>query len=162
MRTAFSNATTLPLLMRMRSQTFGRRVMAVHVDSSEICLRPLCQTSLQKQPRLSAVLHSLQANNEFLHSENEAYRAAVATKTKHKKLSKPLRLQQREEVRTEAVFWSPRKIRKARARGSQTTRRRAGTTPKKKREEGAERSCCRPQRKFRRRKQESAGRRQRR
>jgi hypothetical protein len=65
---------------------------------------------------LSAALHSLQANNEFLHTENQGYRAAIATKTKHQKQSKPLNLQQREEFHSRAVFWSPRKLREARAR----------------------------------------------
>ncbi|KAF1955928.1 hypothetical protein CC80DRAFT_563768 [Byssothecium circinans] len=41
---------------------------------------------------------------------------ALTAKEKHKKRGKPLDLQQREEYHGGAVFWSPRKIREARAR----------------------------------------------
>jgi hypothetical protein len=64
--------------------------------------------------RLSAALHSLQVQNELFHHENEGLRSALTTKKKHKKKSKPLDLQQREEYHGGAVFWSPCKIREAR------------------------------------------------
>ena len=72
--------------------------------------------------KLSRSLHSLQVQNELLHHENNGLREALVTKKKHKKRGKPLDLQQREEYHGGAVFWSPRKVREARAR--QTVRER--------------------------------------
>ena len=69
-----------------------------------------------KAKQLSASLHSLQAQNELLHHENDGLRAALDTKKKHQKPGYKLDLQQREEYHGGAVFWSPRKIREARAR----------------------------------------------
>ncbi|RMZ66343.1 pogo transposable [Pyrenophora seminiperda CCB06] len=66
--------------------------------------------------QLSSSLHSLQVQNELLHHENKGLRTALSTKHKHKKKSKPLDLQQRKEYHGGAVFWSPRKVREARAR----------------------------------------------
>ena len=66
--------------------------------------------------KLSQSLHSLQVQNELLHHENNGLREALAFKKKHKKHDKPLDLQQREEYHGGAVFWSPRKVREARAR----------------------------------------------
>ncbi|KAF1952888.1 hypothetical protein CC80DRAFT_368901, partial [Byssothecium circinans] len=61
-------------------------------------------------------LHQLQVQNELLYHENDGLREALTAKEKHKKRGKPLDLQQREEYHGGAVFWSPRKIREARAR----------------------------------------------
>lgn len=66
--------------------------------------------------QLALTLHSLQVQNELLHHENEGLRAALTTKRKHKKKSKVLDLQQREEYHGGAAVWSPRKIREAQAR----------------------------------------------
>ncbi|KAI0569068.1 hypothetical protein TUN199_11715, partial [Pyrenophora tritici-repentis] len=54
--------------------------------------------------------------NEILNTENDGLKQALAHKKKHNKKSKPLDLQQREEYHGGAVFWSPRKVREARAR----------------------------------------------
>ena len=69
-----------------------------------------------KAKQLSASLHSLQVQNELLRHENGGLRSALTTKKKHKTKSKPLDLQQRKEFQSTAVFWSPRKVREARAR----------------------------------------------
>jgi hypothetical protein len=53
-----------------------------------------------------------------LKHENEGLREALHHKQKHKKKSKALDLQQRQEYHGGAVFWSPRKVREARARES--------------------------------------------
>jgi uncharacterized membrane protein len=66
--------------------------------------------------RLAASLHSLQTQNELLHHENNGLRAAIGVKKRHRKKSYKLDLQQRREYHGGAVFWSPRKIREARAR----------------------------------------------
>ncbi|KAF1941404.1 hypothetical protein EJ02DRAFT_512458 [Clathrospora elynae] len=63
-------------------------------------------------------MHSLQVQNELLHHEIDGLRNALTTKKKHQKKSKPLDLQQRKEYHGGAVYWSPRKVREARARGS--------------------------------------------
>jgi hypothetical protein len=68
--------------------------------------------------RLSTSLHSLQVQNELLNHESQGLRAALVTKRKDTKKSKPLDLQQRQEYHGDAVFWSPRKVREARARES--------------------------------------------
>jgi len=66
--------------------------------------------------RLCVAIHSLQTYNEILNTENDGLREALAHKKKHNKKSKPLDLQQRQEYHGGAVFWSPRKVREARAR----------------------------------------------
>jgi hypothetical protein len=60
----------------------------------------------------------LQVQNELLNHENQGLRAALVTKRKNSKKRKPLDLQQRQEYHGGAVFWSPRKVREARARES--------------------------------------------
>ncbi|KAF2742948.1 DDE-domain-containing protein [Sporormia fimetaria CBS 119925] len=70
----------------------------------------------EEAKRLSRSLHSLQVQNELLHHENDGLREALAVKKKHKKHGKRLDLQQRKEYHGGAVFWSPRKVREARAR----------------------------------------------
>ncbi|KAI1669638.1 DDE-1 domain containing protein [Pyrenophora tritici-repentis] len=54
--------------------------------------------------------------NQLLHHELNGVKEAITVKKRHKKHSKPLDLQQRQEYHSGAVFWSPRKIREARAR----------------------------------------------
>jgi hypothetical protein len=66
--------------------------------------------------RLEASLHSLQTQNELFHHKNEGLTRALEAKKKHKKKSKTMDLQQRKEYHGGAVFWSPRKLCKARAR----------------------------------------------
>jgi hypothetical protein len=66
--------------------------------------------------RLAGALHSLQVQNELLHHKNNGLHAVLTTKQKHKKKSKVLDLQQREEYHGSAVLWSPCKIREARVR----------------------------------------------
>ncbi|KAF2819666.1 hypothetical protein CC86DRAFT_306904 [Ophiobolus disseminans] len=62
------------------------------------------------------MVHSLATQNELLHNKIEGLKEALIVKKRHKQKSKPLDLQQREEYYGGAVFWSPRKIREARAR----------------------------------------------
>jgi hypothetical protein len=66
--------------------------------------------------RLEASLHSLQVQNELLHHENDGLTRALEAKKKHKTKSNTIDLQQRKEYHGGAVFWSPRKLREARAR----------------------------------------------
>jgi hypothetical protein len=66
--------------------------------------------------RLASALHSLQVQNELLHNETEGLHEVLITKRKHTKKSKPLDLQQRKDYWVGAVFWSPRKLREAKAR----------------------------------------------
>jgi hypothetical protein len=73
-------------------------------------------TTAEDSKLLSQTLHSLAAQNELLHHENKGLREALTVKRRHKKRGKPLDLQQREEYHGGAVFWSPRKLREARAR----------------------------------------------
>jgi hypothetical protein len=73
-------------------------------------------TAAEDSKMLSQTLHSLAAQNELLHHEVNGLREALTAKRRHKKRGKPLDLQQREEYHGGAVFWSPRKLREARAR----------------------------------------------
>lgn len=66
--------------------------------------------------RVEQALHSLQIRNELLHTENAELRAELTTKKRRKKRSKLLDLQQHQEYHSEAVVWSPRSVREARAR----------------------------------------------
>ncbi|KAF1942974.1 hypothetical protein EJ02DRAFT_344354, partial [Clathrospora elynae] len=68
--------------------------------------------------KLSAAMHLLQVQNKLLHHEIDSLRSALTTKKKHQKKSKSLDLQQRKEYHGGVVYWSPRKVRKARARES--------------------------------------------
>jgi hypothetical protein len=76
------------------------------------------ETSEVPVRRLALALHSLHVQNELLHHENEGLREALAMKQKHAKNCKPLDLQQRKEYWGGAVFWSPRKLREAKARAA--------------------------------------------
>ncbi|KAF2828059.1 hypothetical protein CC86DRAFT_438948 [Ophiobolus disseminans] len=66
--------------------------------------------------KLSQTVYSLATQNDLLHHKNEGLKEALVVKKKHKKVGKPLDLQQREEYHSGANFWSPQKIREARAR----------------------------------------------
>jgi hypothetical protein len=66
--------------------------------------------------KLSLALHRLQVQNELLRYENEGLKESLVAKKKHNQHGKPLDLQQRKEYHGGAVFWSPRKVREARAR----------------------------------------------
>ena len=66
--------------------------------------------------KLRSSVHHLSVQNELLKHENEGLREALQHKQKHKKKGKALDLQQRQEYHGGAVYWSPRKVRQARAR----------------------------------------------
>ncbi len=66
--------------------------------------------------KLRSSLHHIAVQNELLRAEIDGLRSALVVKKRHKKKSKVLDLQQREEYHGGAVFWSPRKIREARYR----------------------------------------------
>ena len=66
--------------------------------------------------QLKSTIHHLSVEDGLLSHENNGLQASLATKNKRKKYGKPLELHQREEYHSGAVFWSPRKIREARAR----------------------------------------------
>jgi len=74
--------------------------------------------SSREAKKLSSSLHHLSVQNELLHNEIKGLKKALSIKKKHKKKSKPLDLQQRQEYHGGAVFWSPRKVREARVRQS--------------------------------------------
>jgi hypothetical protein len=76
-------------------------------------VKDTCQDEAKK---LSHSLHHLSVQNELLRYENKGLREALNAKKKHKKNSKSLDLQQRQEYHSRAVFWSPTKVREARAR----------------------------------------------
>ncbi|KAF2820896.1 hypothetical protein CC86DRAFT_374169 [Ophiobolus disseminans] len=71
---------------------------------------------VDESKKLSQTLHSLATQNELLRHEKYGLKNALTVKKRHKKVGKPLDLQQREEHHSGAVFWSPRKIRETRAR----------------------------------------------
>jgi len=74
--------------------------------------------SSKEARKLRSSLHHISVQNELLHNEVRGLRKALSIKKKHKKKGKPLDLQQRQEYHGGAVFWSPRKVREARARQS--------------------------------------------
>jgi hypothetical protein len=82
-------------------------------STSSSCCERYQQTESRK---LRSSLHHISVQNELLKHENQGLREALSHKQKHKKKSKPLNLQQRQEYHGGAVFWSPRKLREARAR----------------------------------------------
>jgi hypothetical protein len=73
-------------------------------------------TQQTESRKLRSSLHHISVQNELLQHENKGLREALSHKQRHKKKSKPLDLQQRQEYHGGAVFWSPRKLREARAR----------------------------------------------
>jgi hypothetical protein len=66
--------------------------------------------------KLRSSVHHLSVQNELLKHEVEGLKEALQHKKKHKKKDKALNLQQRQEYHGGALFWSPRKLREARAR----------------------------------------------
>ncbi|KAI1516672.1 Membrane protein [Pyrenophora tritici-repentis] len=66
--------------------------------------------------KLRSSVHHLSVQYKLLQHENEGLKEALQHKKKHKKKGKALDLQQRQEYHGGSVFWSPRKIREARAR----------------------------------------------
>jgi hypothetical protein len=66
--------------------------------------------------KLSETLHSLAVQNELLHDENDGLREALDDKKKRKDRGKRLDLQREDSYHSGATFWSPHKIRQARAR----------------------------------------------
>ena len=72
--------------------------------------------SSKNAQKLSHSLHHISVQNELLRCEINGLKEALLAKEKHKKKSKPLDLQQRQEYHGGAVFWSPRKVREARVR----------------------------------------------
>ena len=73
-------------------------------------------TQQTESRKVRSSLHHLSVQNELLKHENKGLREALSHKKKHKKKGKALNLQQRQEYHGGAVFWSPRKVREARAR----------------------------------------------
>jgi hypothetical protein len=70
----------------------------------------------EESKKLSLSLHHISVQNELLKHENKSLREALYLKQKEKKKIKALDLQQRQEYHGGAVFWSPCKVREARAR----------------------------------------------
>jgi uncharacterized protein YndB with AHSA1/START domain len=66
--------------------------------------------------KLSETLHSLAVQNELLHDKNNGLREALDDKKKRKDRGKRLNLQREDSYHGGATFWSPHKIRQARAR----------------------------------------------
>ncbi|KAI1517459.1 hypothetical protein Ptr86124_004396, partial [Pyrenophora tritici-repentis] len=66
--------------------------------------------------KLRSSVHHLSVQYELLKHENEGLKEALQHKKKHRKKGKALDLQQRQEYHGGSVFWSPRKLREARAR----------------------------------------------
>ncbi|KAI2476007.1 hypothetical protein Ptr902_12646 [Pyrenophora tritici-repentis] len=66
--------------------------------------------------KLRSSVHHLSVQNELLKDKNEGLKEALQQRKKHRKKGKALDLQQRQEYHGGSVFWSPRKLREARAR----------------------------------------------
>jgi hypothetical protein len=66
--------------------------------------------------RLSQSIHSLRVNNDLLRTQNSDLQDDLNIKKKHKTKRTTLDLQRRQEYHGGVVFWSPRKLREARAR----------------------------------------------
>jgi hypothetical protein len=73
-------------------------------------------TRQDEAKKLSLTLHQLSVQNQLLQHEVKGLHKALQYKKKHKKKSKDLDLQQRQEYHGGAILWSPRKVREARAR----------------------------------------------
>jgi hypothetical protein len=65
--------------------------------------------------KLSETLHSLAVQNKLLQEKNSGLREALEDKKKRKDHGKHLNLQRENLYHGSATFWSPRKIRQARA-----------------------------------------------
>ncbi|KAH5621133.1 hypothetical protein HBI60_254160 [Parastagonospora nodorum] len=70
----------------------------------------------QEGNTLTQTLYRLQVENELLHMENKDLRSSLNTKKKLQGKHHVLSFQQRQEYHGGAIFWSPRKVREARAR----------------------------------------------
>jgi hypothetical protein len=69
--------------------------------------------------QLSSAMHSLQVQNELLHVQNDGLEEALLTKKKQQKQSKLLSFNAPEspdQAADGAVFWSPRRVERARDR----------------------------------------------
>ncbi|PZD22736.1 hypothetical protein A1F97_11327, partial [Pyrenophora tritici-repentis] len=73
-------------------------------------------TRQDEAKKLSLTLHQVSVQNQLLQHENRGLHKALQHQKKHKKKGKALDLQQRQEYHGGAIFWSPRKVREARAR----------------------------------------------
>ncbi|KAI1665808.1 DUF1682 domain containing protein [Pyrenophora tritici-repentis] len=71
---------------------------------------------LYEARKLRSSVHHLSVQNELLNHKVDGLEEALQHKKKHKKKGKALDLQQRQEYHGGSVFWSPRKLREARAR----------------------------------------------
>jgi hypothetical protein len=89
---------------------------------AERLLHAAIDRSSSEAKEVTTLLHHLTAQNDLLNDENNGLREAFNTKKKHNKKSNVLDLQQRDEYHSGAVFWSPRKLREARARNSTNKR----------------------------------------
>jgi hypothetical protein len=69
-----------------------------------------------KVRKLRSSVHDLSVQNELFKHEIDGLKEALYYKQKHKKKGIALNLQQRQEYHSSAIFWSPRKLREARAR----------------------------------------------
>ncbi|KAI1676288.1 Atrophin-1 multi-domain protein [Pyrenophora tritici-repentis] len=69
-----------------------------------------------KVRKLRSSVYYLSIQYKLLQHKNKGLKEALQHKKKHKKKSKALNLQQRQEYHSGAVHWSPRKLREARAR----------------------------------------------
>jgi hypothetical protein len=85
---------------------------------AERLLRTAVDKPSSEAKEVSILLHHMAVQNELLNDENKGLRNALNTKKKQNKNGKALDLQQHEEYHGGAVFWSPRAIHEARARGA--------------------------------------------
>ncbi|KAI1686713.1 DUF1682 multi-domain protein [Pyrenophora tritici-repentis] len=76
----------------------------------------IARKKLYEARKLRSSVHHLSVQYELLKHENEGLKEALQHKKKHRKKGKALDLQQRQEYHGGSVFWSPRKLREARAR----------------------------------------------
>ena len=81
----------------------------------ETLLRKVAKDESSKELRkISRSLHHISVQNQLLHHEIAGLKEVLKTQKKHKKKSKPLDFQEPEEYHGGAVFYSPRRIDKAR------------------------------------------------
>ncbi|KAI1680344.1 histone H3 [Pyrenophora tritici-repentis] len=79
-------------------------------------LQEATEAFLYEARKLRSSVHHLSVQYELLKHENEGLKEALQHKKKHRKKGKALDLQQRQEYHGGSVFWSPHKLREARAR----------------------------------------------
>ncbi|KAI1516541.1 DUF4670 multi-domain protein [Pyrenophora tritici-repentis] len=80
------------------------------------CFDVMIEDHQYEARKLRSSVHHLSVQYELLKHENEGLKEALQHKKKHRKKGKALDLQQRQEYHGGSVFWSPRKLREARAR----------------------------------------------